>query len=35
MKQEFDIKELGSGTHDLFLILKSGEIKIDWLKFDD
>ena len=35
MTQEFDIKELSFGTHDLFVILKSGEIKIDWLKFDD
>ncbi len=33
--EDFDIEELNSGTHDLFLVLKSGKLKIDWLKFDD
>ena len=33
--KEIDIENLDPGTRDLFLVLKRGKIKIDWLKFDD
>ncbi len=34
-KEDIDVEKLESGQHDLFLILKRGKIKVDWLEFDD